>query len=223
MRKTKHLGVIALAAAVATIQPPAVPAQATFEGVVIFETYVRGKANPETVYVKGRRWRADGWEGAGTRDGTVIADDHGVLTLLIPSEKVYTRLASPDDRRAAAKRVPVAKVDGSETVAGFPCEYYNIPLAARDKPRQVCVTTALGTVSFTPDARLGAGAAALANGGISNDQFPNGFFALKGLDENGKVGYVVTSVERRSLSDAMFVPPAGWTEVNMSGAGRPRR
>ena len=214
---------IATTLGVAAASPATLCAQGSFEGVITLETYVRGKANPETVYVKGSRWRANGWEGSGTRDGTVIGDENGRLTLLIPSEKVYTRLPTPSDRRAAAKRVAITRLGKGETVAGYSCEYYSIPLAAGDKPRQMCVTTALGSVSFTPDARQGAGAAAFATGGVATDQFPNGFFALKGLDESGKLGYVVTKVERRSLSDTLFAPPTGWTEVDMSGRGRPPR
>jgi len=206
--------------AIAAMLPAAARAQAGFEGVITLNTYIRGKANTEAAYVKGHRWRPDGWEASGTRDGTVIPDDKGVLTLLIPSEKVYTRLLAPTNRREAATRVPITKLGKSESVAGYTCEYYSMPLAAGDK-RDVCVTTALGPIGFTPDARRGVGAAAFAVGGIPTDQFPNGFLVLKGLDANGKVGCAVTKVERRSLSDALFAPPSDWTEVNMSGRDRP--
>ena len=174
---------------------------------------------PETLYVKGNRWRLNGFaSGRQAQGGVVVGDDKGQLTIWLPSNRVYMRQPVATDLDQAVDLVTFTKVGKSESVAGTQCDYYTVQFknsAAMD--RQFCVATDLGFVGFAPEARVHEGLSAIGIGAVARRKFPGGFLVLKAIDKTGKVVFLATKVDRRSLGDDMFVPPADWKEAPTSG------
>lgn len=200
-----------------------VEAQRPLEGVILAESFVNRQPQSETLYVKGNRWRLEGYDRISKSAGAMIGDDKGQISLLMPSRRVYMRQAVASDLDSALKLVTFTKVGRSESVAGSPCDYYKVQFqnsAAMD--RQFCVATDLGFVGFTPEARVHEGLASLGIGAVARRKFPNGFVVLKALDKAGKVIFAATKIDRRGLGDDLFEPPAGWREAPTGRSGAPR-
>lgn len=199
-------------------RPARLEAQRGFEGVITAESYVNRQMQPETVFVKGNRWRFNGFEtGREKTDGAIVGDDKGQLTLFMPSRRAYMRQPVATDLDQAANLVTFTKSGRSETVAGSQCDYYTVQFqnsAAMD--RQFCVATDLGFVGFTPEVRVHEGFASFGIGAVARRKFPGGFAVLKAIDKSGKVVFAATKVERRSIGDDLFEPGAGWREAPTS-------
>jgi hypothetical protein len=194
-----------------------VEAQRSFEGVITAESYVNRQPQTETLFVKGTRWRLNGFETRAKTDGAIVGDDKGQVVLLMPSRRAYMRQPVATDLDQAVNLVTFTKVGRSESVAGNQCDYYTIQFqnsAAMD--RQFCVATDLGFVGFTPEARVHEGLASLGIGAVARRKFSGGFVVLKALDKSGKVVFTATKVDRRTLGDDLFEPGAGWTEAPTS-------
>lgn len=205
----------------ATLQSTAVEAQKSFEGVITAESYVNRQTLTETLFVKGSRWRLSGFDPSRqAKDGVIVGDDKGQLTLWLPSRRAYMRQPVATDLDQAVGLVTFTKVGRSESVGGRECDYYMVQFKNSDAmDRQFCVATDLGFVGFTPEVRVHEGLASMGIGAVARRKFPGGFFVLKAIDKTGKVVFAATKVDRRSVGDDMFEPPAGWREA--PAAGRP--
>ena len=200
-----------------------VEARRGFEGMISMESYVMPKPQSETLYVKGLRWRFEGFEMNAREAGSIIGDDKGHITLLLPSRRTYAHPPFATDLDEAVKRITFTKADRSESVAGSQCAYYKVHFEGTDSgDRQFCVATALGFVGFTPEIRVHEGLASIGLGAVARRTFPEGFVVLKALDRSGKVVFEVKKIERRAVSDDMFEPPPGWKEAPMGRGGPPR-
>lgn len=219
IRPVKHIFVAVLS--LATLQSTSVEAQKPFEGVITAESYVNRQTLTETLSVKGSRWRLSGFDPSRqAKDGVIVGDDKGQLTLWLASRRAYMRQPVATDLDQAVDLVTFTRVGRSESVAGTQCDYYMVQFknsAAMD--RQFCVATGLGFVGFAPEARVHEGLAAMGIGAVARRKFPGGFLVLKAIDKTGKVVFAATKVDRRSLGDDLFEPPPGWTEAPT--AGRP--
>jgi hypothetical protein len=216
-------GMIGATLCVIAFRAGAVEAQRPFEGVILAESFVNRQPQSETLYVKGNRWRLEGFDRASKSAGAMIGDDKGQISLLMPSRRVYMRQPVASDLDSALKLVTFTKVGRSELVAGSQCDYYKVQFqnsAAMD--RQFCVATDIGFVGFTPEARVHEGLASLGIGAIARRKFPSGFVVLKALDKTGKVIFAATKIDRRALGDDLFEPPAGWREAPTGRPGSPR-
>jgi hypothetical protein len=165
-----------------------------------------GGARDEMVLrVKGARWRVE-MEMDGDR-GAMIRDENGRLISVMDDTRQYAFLPQiPDEEEDALTFVPLGR---SETIAGYRCDHYRVvdPSGIQDGDA-VCVTTELGWVGFGPGGPLGA-----ADERATRAQFGDGFLILRSVDGQGDGESVVTRVERTAVNDALFAPPAGYTEV----------
>lgn len=199
---------------------PGLAAQ-SFEGVITINSNVGGmKPAVQVISVKGKRWRLDGDMGGGPGErGTILADGEGHVTTLIAARKMWVRppmlQERGDDAMADYSFTPTGKKDH---VLEYDCEYYQVHNASSPKQRsEWCITSALGHLGYSP---MGGS----SNGESIRKSFPKGFFALKAVDEKGKVDYEVVKVERKRLDDAVFVPPPDYTEMKVPGMpGMPGR
>jgi hypothetical protein len=206
-------GIAPLLLLVAFQQPADVAAQATFEGVITAVSITDGERDEMVLRLKGSQWRLE-MEMDGDR-GAIIRDRNGrVLSLIEETRQYHVFPVVPGDDEV----MEFTALGRTETVAGLPCEYYRIrdPNGLMDGD-QACITKALGFVGFS-----GAAPLSPADERAIRRQFGTGFFILKLLDSRGGTSYTVTSVERVAVSDAMFAPPAGYTELRMPRPGGER-
>ena len=206
MRLTTRLRAALAAAAF----PAALAAQSTFEGVLTIRVGSGNGPGSGKYWIKGAQMRVDGGE-----QGTMIRDASGRLLTLIDSQRRYMVVASMNRAAQLPKFSPTGK---RETIAGYPCSYYTEHDARGGQDQEVCITTALGFSGLGPNGPL-----APNDERALRDQFKTGFMVLKSVDHNGTVIKLVTNVQKTSVSDAMFAPPAGYTEVKMPGMPGSRR
>jgi hypothetical protein len=194
-----------IAAALASLMPVAVLAQ-SFEGEITLR-YPAEKNSQITVQTKGGKVRMN--VSMGEQSGVMINDGAGSVITLMPTRKIYVRppvLQGVTDTLSGWSFTATGRHD---TVLGYACEYYTVK--SEDLPTlngdQWCVTSALGF--------LGVGPAQGVSASVLRKTFPKGFFALKSVNAKGVVNAEVIKIERKSLDDALFAPPADYTEMKM--------
>ncbi|MGH7561908.1 MAG: DUF4412 domain-containing protein [Gemmatimonadales bacterium] len=214
--------------------PSALAAQAAFEGAVTVRL-TSGTTTAEPVFhVKGSRTRME-FNMAGAQAYQIIDLSKDQLITVVPSQRMYMTM----DIKEAAKAAPVPqtptagyKVEETgrkETIAGISCEHYRMIDADGQREADVCLARGIGTFMG-----FGGGAPGRPGGmpGLPPEmrelaaKFKDGAFILKAeMKEGGRtIGSMeVTKVERKKVDDAMFVPPAGFQAMDMSGMMPPQR
>ncbi len=192
--------------------PAGLAAQVRFEGVVTMMTgMAKGKGVESHLYIKGNQARME----RGGAMGALIRDGNGRLMTVMDGAKRYAVLGSVPNEGG----LRFEATGKSESVAGYPCKYFKVthPSGSGQEDTQACVTSALGFVG------LGVGGGPGLDERALRAQFGDGFLVLKVLDSKGATSTEATKVERRALSDAMFAPPPGYTEMKLPGGLMPKR
>ncbi len=185
-------------------------AQGRFEGVITMKVGMAKGPGVEThLYLKGSQSRI---ERSGA-PGVLIRDSNGRLMTVMDGAKRYVVFGA-----APVSGLKFEATGKSETVAGYACKYYKvIHTGKKQEDTEACVTSALGFVG------LGIGDSQGLDERALKSQFGDGFLVLKVLDSKGATSTEVIKVERRVLSDAMFAPPAGYSETKLTGGMTPQR
>lgn len=193
-----------------------VAAQDTFEGVITMTMNAGEKPTPMTVWVKGSKAKYQ--MSAGGEMGDMIVDGSGRMLMLVPRQKQYMVMDLGAVSAEAEKQLTsmtYSRTGKSETIAGMPCDYWK---TVQDKKviGESCMTSSLGWVGVD---LMGKGTVSKAMLAEYRRSFPKGAFPLKVIDvETGKPMLVVTKVEKKSVPDDTFQPPAGFTEIKTPGA-----
>jgi uncharacterized protein DUF4412 len=195
---------------VAALWPASVAAQTPFEGVITFARTAKEEHSEMTVRVKGGRVRLETDFGEGPM--VLIQGEDGRTISVMMAARRY--LVMP--RMTGTDPLPHFTATGKhETIAGLECQYYRQAETSAfwGTAGDVCVTKALGFLAIG----VGGGRIEAADAKALRAQFGTGFFILKKVDAGGGASIQVTKIERTSVSDAMFAPPAGFTEMKMPG------
>jgi len=196
------------AAVIAGTIPATLMAQKDFEGTITWGSVLAtGGAGQTVMSVKNGKTRVDMTD---PRKGTFtsIRDGSGRIMMLIAPKKMYYVMGNARELLEPMTYEPTGL---KETVAGYPCEYYRVTdsKGGNFNNAEECVTTALGFVGVSQ-----GGAMTDDQAKAIRKQFPNGFMILK-VSHNGKPPVQVLKVEKKSLSDDLFAPPADYTEAKM--------
>jgi hypothetical protein len=218
-------------------------AQTGFNGVITFKTTSSsGRIDTVKQMTKGRRVRLDGFGGQG---GAMIIDNDAKRIMLIqPERKQYMTMTEDDAKQMQAMMGPMmdkmkrqqanqagdrtlnfTKTGKTEVVAGVRCEVYRGEVVGADQDKdegEACVAPgvgfALADLTFNNPMLMGRGGA--------NDRFEQ-YRQLVGTNkgilkaariENGKAvnDLEAIKIEKTDVPDAMFAPPAGYTEIRMA-------
>jgi hypothetical protein len=205
------------------VLPVHATAQGKFEGIITLSASNSAHTTLMTIWVKNPQVRtqlARNGEGSVTyivdRNGRFLRlmEMHGrKMYMVMPSEQASTVAA------AAGSGVKYVATGQSETVAGYPCKYYQIldPNGFHAKDIRYCVTTALGFIDLDLSGRIPA-----PDKPEAHQQFEDGYFVLKAVkvaDGKDIPQWEVSKIEPASVSDTLFVVPAGYTEMRMPGEG----
>jgi len=147
----------------------------------------------------------------------MITTADGRVMTVMDERRMYMVLANRGGH--AMSTATFESLGKNEVIGGLPCSYYRVhdPGNLHDGT-EACVTQALGYVGLGRGSTIGD-----LDAKQIHEHFPKGFFILKSSNAKGMLMTHVASVERTALSDDLFAPPAGYTEMKMPGTGAPRR
>lgn len=203
--------VLAVSLTTAAAARSARAADNSFEGVVTYRQSAGLGAPPiiSTLMLKGSRSRME-FDVLPDMRSVIISDvKTGAVISLVPNQKLYI-VSNINDFAKTLEGVPspaYTPTGRSETIAGRKCDHYAIgtPEAGMD----FCVAKGMGY------SVAGSGSPALPTWDAMRKTFPDGYFPLKVEGVSGSTRQVMmeaTRIEARILPDALFAPPAGYTE-----------
>ena len=240
MHRRRVLAAAVMAGAALGTRPLA--AQTGFEGVITFTNYEHG-GKPSTFVQtsKGRKLRLDGF---GKDSGSMIVDNDAKIIMIVdPSKKQYMTMTQDDMKQMQAMLGPMmermkqkrqaegksgqfkfAPTGKSETVAGARCEVWHgeyVDMNGEKEEGEACVAAgvgfALGELTFNNPMMM--------NGGPGAEQFEQyrdlvggnkGILKASKLEKGeAKPQLEATKIERKSISDDAFKPPADYKEIRM--------
>ncbi len=206
-----------------------------FEGEITVTSTHANHPAPETMLIalKGQRIRfsteAKGPGGAGILD---LKDKKIIMTMDAQKKFIEMDLGSFNPAAAHGMPMPAAPAAGTaapatppkidktgkhETVAGHDCEDWTITDSNGHKA-VVCMASDVGAFDFG-----GMEAASFVPSFLRGGFFGGPVFPLKAveLDEAGKETSRIeaTRIERKSLDDATFAPPPGYTKLDLGNMG----
>jgi hypothetical protein len=217
------------AAFAATAILSSTPLAAQFEGTI--DMTLGSKAEQKmTQSYKGTHVRTDMHTGGGQMTMLMEA---GVpeMTMLMAEHKMYMKMSMKDAAAQAGKsdmKPPkITDTGKTETIAGKTCSVYRMA-TDEGKPENVEVCAAKGMGFFAMGQASGpmagknpyAGAFEAAGNPEYARLFKDGFFPLRVSDlTKGKPETIVqvTAITPKSIPDAVFQIPAGYTEMKMPG------
>lgn len=237
------LAACTLALTALSTTPAPAAAQTGFEGVITFQQYNKSDGTHSTVVqtTKGQKVR---WDGMGGQNSTMIFDgDSHTMIIVQADKKTYMTVTQADMDQMAAMMKPMAdrmkerkgasdddfKVDlkntgRTETVAGTQCEVWHGMTTQEGKAKEgeACVAKGVGFAVY--DVMLNNPMTRQMRGSMQESmaKYKQMMSGGKGLlkmtsIENGKptVDMVATKIEKKSVGDDAFKPPAGYTGQSM--------
>jgi hypothetical protein len=212
--------------------PCALQAQATFEGKVVMKmSPSNGKSASLNMSIKDGNVRTDVQTEKGT--ASMIMDfKNQQMIMLIPQMQKYIiqpmggQGAQPGAYPAGSMPHSASNAEGGSftdtgetaTICGYPCKRY---LAKTSKDTaDIWVTDQLGTFAgFFHGGGPGGRGASMPSGGWESMIKGKAFFPMRIVShsQKGTDTIEVTSVDKTSLPDSLFQPPAGWEKFDMGG------
>lgn len=204
---------------------------ATFEGKVRLKlTETRGQTHEIAYSVKDGFTRMDVEAGKG-QTATIITDTaKQEMTILIPGQSMYMVRPMPDMSAMAEKAgtgddVSLEKTNETETILGYPCTKY--VATSKEGRTDVWATDQLGVFMGLS---MGGGPMGGRRGGGSGQKawekalMGKDFFPLRVVthdsDSKEKFRMEAVSVEKQSLPNSLFAPPAGYQKFDMGNMMR---
>jgi len=206
---------------------PMARAQNAFEGVVTYKmNSEKGTLTTTMTYTaKGNKVF---WQSADANDpqktaGIIIDGDAHTMTMIIPQQQMYIvqpfneKMAVPDSMKSGNWKLN--KV-GSETVAGISCDDYQVVDAQGKPDAKICAAHGLG--NFTMGGTMDKSARNQWTSHLSGmtSAMAGGFFPLKAIRADGTTEMEAVKVEKSSVSDATFAPPAGYKSMSVPAGVR---
>lgn len=218
--KTKLLSLLAV-----LVLAPAALVAADFEGKVGFKmTGSGGRAQDIKYAVKAGKFRV---EMAGPQGPAAMIMDPAKkeMTMIMDQQRMYMTMALPDaapaaDQSKAGEGPKLEKTGETEEILGYTGEKYIA--TDRDQKTELWLTDALG--AFMGFGNPGGGMGGRRGGGSSAQAWEKALagkslFPLRvvGHDAANKETFrmEVTSIEKQTLADDLFAPPAGYQKLDM--------
>lgn len=233
---------------VSAVLAPLALTAASFEGKVSMKmTSGKGQSQDITYNIKGDKVRMEmpGQKGMG---GMIMDTTKKEMTMLMDEQKMYMVMSMQGAVDAAEKKsedVKLEKTNETEKILGYTATKYVV--TDKNTDTELWLAEGLGTfMSFSNKSPMGRGrgspaAQAWEKALEGKDLFPlrvvgmdkggssKGKGAEKSKDGKGKGGkegggnetfrMEVTAIDKSSLPDSLFVPPAGYQKFDMGGMG----
>jgi hypothetical protein len=208
----------------ATVALPAAVFAAPFEGKVNFKMTSEGKPQEMVYNIKGDKIRLEmpGVKGMG---GMILDTAKKETTMIMDDQKMYMTMAMPeatDARGGKNDEATLEKTNETEKILGYTATKYIS--THQGTTTEMWLAEGLGTfMSFNNSnpmggGRRGGGAAPQAweRALAGKELFP---LRVVGKNKSGKESFRMetTAINKQSLPDSMFAPPAGYQKFDMGG------
>lgn len=199
---------------------PAVLVAASFEGKVNFKMSTPKDQPQEMHYsIKGDKVRIQmpGQKGMG---GMILDTAKKEMTTIMDEQKMYMVMAIPDVAGVKAVKdedVKFEKTGESEKILGYTADKYISTY--KNEKTEMWLAEGLGTfMAMSSGSGMGKKAASKSweRALAGKELFP---LRVVGLDKSGKETFRMetTAINKQSLPDSLFVPPADYQKLDMGG------
>lgn len=203
---------------------PVTVTAAGFEGRVAFKmSSARGQPQELSYQIKGDKIRVE-MPGQKAMGGMIMDLTRKETTMLMDEQKMYMTMAMPEPAAAGQGKkgedATLEKTGEKETILGHAAEKY-VATSAEGKT-DLWLAEGLGTFMMA----RGGGPMGGKRGGDAPQAWERALagkelFPLRvvGHDKDGKESFrmEVTALEKKSLPDTLFTPPAGYQKFDMGG------
>ena len=145
-----------------------------------------------------------------------------VMYSLQHGEKIYMEIPTGETSKAApdtSEDVVILKTGKRDQAAGYPCEIYHTKDKSDGSTGELCIARGIGNAAMFAMMSAQAGGASLLPGWM-RELFKDGGFPIKGVDRDAKgneeARWEVVNIEKKSLEDALFLPPADYKKQDMA-------
>jgi hypothetical protein len=156
-------------------------------------------------------------EGQGHKVSSIVDPAAHTVLVVMPEQRMYMAMTLPDAKGAADRGddMELTKTGKSEVVAGHHCDYWHVHRKGDDasKGADVCLASDLGTFMQPSGPMRRASAPVWQTALKGHEGFP-----LKVVEADGGKAvtrFEVTQIERKSLDESLFEPPAGFRKMEM--------
>jgi hypothetical protein len=200
---------------------PAERAGSSFEGRIRMKV-TSGRETTEMEYaMKGAKMRIDAGP-ADERMASIIDLQTKQMLMLIDSEKMYMVMKMPEAPQGKAEKEEgtIEKTSETAVIAGYTATKYLVRSKDAKEPIEVWATEDLGTF-FNPDS-FGGPFGGKSKPPVWESLLRNkGFFPLRTIvrEKRTETRMEVVAVDKASLPDSLFTPPADYKRMDMPGMG----
>lgn len=183
-------------------------AQKPFEGVIEARINTPMGSATASYSIKGQKIRMDMSMAAGLATAMVFDRDAHVMYVLIPSRRSYIEREIPDTVPVTASKPSghaLVWTGKRETIAGLSCDDATV---TEDDGAKIDMCIAKGVTYFERP-----GMAHRAPGSWQ-EQVEGGFPLKVQREDEATPAFEATKVERKTLADDVFAPPAGWRRMS---------
>lgn len=193
-----------------------------FEGLMLLNETSDGTTMQQQWFLKGDKLRFEE-TGPDAKKGAMIFDaKKKVMYSLQHGEKIYMEIPTGETSKAAPDRsedVVVIKTGKRDQAAGYPCEIYHTKDKSDGSTGELCIARGIGNAAMFGMMSAQAGGASLLPGWM-RELFKDGGFPIKGVGRDAKgneeARWEVVNIEKKSLDDALFLPPADYKKQDMA-------
>ena len=208
--KLRNLAVFLLLAVIFAL-PGKSYSQDQFEGKVTFNVYDNGESHTMQYYVKGSKLRFDANEQG--HEGQIIMDPSAKQFMIImPQQKMYMVMPIPDmsdqstDSESMDNKGDFVKTGETKDILGYTAEKWTYKDG--DDKGEAWMTKEIGGFQLFNNPMQ------KEKPQWQKDLETEGYFPLL-VYENGDKVFEVTNIDKQSLNESMFEPPAGFQKMDM--------
>jgi len=165
--------------------------------------------------LKGGLIRVDMDNGTGMSFGSIIDPAKHEVTMLMPQQKMYMVRKMPESSTAPQSDTEFVRTGETETILGYKCE--KVIVKSKNGDAEIWGAEGLGT--FQSMSAGGPMGRAAPKGAWEASLAEHGFFPLRMVsrDKSGKelMRMEAVSVDKQSLPDSTFAPPADFQKFAM--------
>lgn len=203
---------------------PAALSAASFEGKVTFKmTSGRGQPQEVSYQIKGDKMRVEMPGQKGGMGGMIMDTTKKEMTMIMDEQKTYMVMALPDATADAMTKkgdeVQLEKTNETEKILGYTATKY----ISTHEGTKTDLWLAEGIGAFmgfnnnnSMGGRRNAAPQSWERAIAGKELFP---LRVVGKDKSGKENFrmEVTAIDKKSLPDSLFAPPAGYQKFDMGG------